>query len=225
MLLPLLPLIPNFTGVWFRLTGTTSASGQLHSLDDGGNNHPKPHRFFQAVPKMFSQFDAGAASRKEASTLHGLEAREGPAQFFDRLNLLECEPASSSGQDADERDQSQLSKVYPPWVKRTITEKDMHRDMPLINILTSLPFFVMANVKDRCVSFSGTSSLAYPHLDCFAQTVFPGHVGNGHGMFNFPEASLIRSWFFRCYSAPTRMLRTFLCMNNFNASIRSYLFY
>lgn len=161
MLLPLLPLIPNFTGVWFRLTGTTSASGQLHSLDDGGNNHPKPHRFFQAVPKMFSQFNSGAASRKEASTLHGLEAREGPAQFFDRLNLLECEPASSSGQDADEVDQSQLSKVYPPWVTRTITEKDMHCDMPLINILTSLPFFVMANVKDRCV-------FVFRHFSCLS---------------------------------------------------------
>jgi len=140
MVLPMLPLIPTLPGLV-----STSSSGSVHFGDSEGNR-PKPRQILQGVPKVFTQFNRSLGHTSEAAKLSSLEARESNWLFRRGFHR---EAPSSSGQD-EVVDQSKLSKVYPPWVKRTITEADCYCEAPVINCLTSLPFFVFAkSIRDR----------------------------------------------------------------------------
>jgi len=139
--MPILPLIPNIPG--FVVSAPQSSS--LHLEDSEGNRPSKPRQILQGVPKVFKQFNRSLGQKSDAAKLDSLETRESKWTFG---RLFERETASSSGQD-EEVDQTQLSKVYPPWVKRTVTEADCHCDAPVINCLSSLPFFIFTrSIRD-----------------------------------------------------------------------------
>eukprot|EP00959_Pyramimonas_sp_CCMP1952_P026489 555615-Pyramimonas_sp.AAC.1 len=158
MVLSLLPLIPNIPG----FVVSTPQSTSVH-LGDSEGNRPKPHQILQGVPKVFTQFNRTLGKKSDAEKLSHLETRESK-WFFNRAS--DRETASSSGQD-EEVNQTQLSKVYPPWVKRTITEADCVCEAPVINCLTSLPFFAFTrSIRDKYVQIWGLPPT--PCTACFA---------------------------------------------------------